>query len=173
MIPLAYLDAKTYEIFQGGCMEETSDQYFEVDDMIAPAIRILNRKGYKTEYCCAGHPFPTLNLFEYLANKETDKEDLMDYLSSIPDTKAVSCNSDGNILCVARSAAGFTSLYINFSIEIKIPFIPAGAELEEDNTLRIEYEFENTDSFKQICECMDLNRKIYNWACMLPPVNKT
>lgn len=30
--------------------------YFECDDLIAPAILLLNNKGYKTKYCCCGHP---------------------------------------------------------------------------------------------------------------------
>lgn len=28
----------------------------EVDEMILPVIRILNLKGYKTKFCCGGHP---------------------------------------------------------------------------------------------------------------------
>lgn len=28
---------------------------FECDELLAPIICILNRKGYKTKYCCSGH----------------------------------------------------------------------------------------------------------------------
>ena len=28
---------------------------FECDELIAPVISILNRKGYKTQFCCSGH----------------------------------------------------------------------------------------------------------------------
>ena len=28
---------------------------FEVDDLIAPAISILNKLGYRTAFCCSGH----------------------------------------------------------------------------------------------------------------------
>ena len=31
------------------------DGYFEIDEAIAPAIQVLNRKGYLTKMCCAGH----------------------------------------------------------------------------------------------------------------------
>lgn len=32
-----------------------SDNCFEVDDLIAPAISTLNQKGYRTAFCCSGH----------------------------------------------------------------------------------------------------------------------
>lgn len=34
--------------------------YFEVDEFIAPIIQILNRKGFRTKYCCSGHAVNTL-----------------------------------------------------------------------------------------------------------------
>lgn len=35
---------------------ECSSFTFEVDELIAPVIQVLNRKGYRTIYCCSGHP---------------------------------------------------------------------------------------------------------------------
>jgi hypothetical protein len=35
------------------------DNCFEIDDVVVPTIQILNRKGYITVDCCAGHPFNT------------------------------------------------------------------------------------------------------------------
>lgn len=40
----------TYEI-----MFHPIEDGFEVDDPIAPAISILNGKGYRTAFCCCGH----------------------------------------------------------------------------------------------------------------------
>jgi len=36
--------------------DEARVNYFECDDLIAPAIRELNLRGYRTEFCCSGHP---------------------------------------------------------------------------------------------------------------------
>ena len=43
-----FIDINTFEI---------KDNYFEVDDNIAEAISLLNKKGYKTRNCCEGHLF--------------------------------------------------------------------------------------------------------------------
>lgn len=43
-----YIDIKTFDII---------DDVFEVDEYIAEAISILNKKGYYTKYCCSGHTF--------------------------------------------------------------------------------------------------------------------
>ena len=45
-----YIRTDTFEMHRlpsGSC--------FEVDDFIAPAISILNQKGYLTAFCCSGH----------------------------------------------------------------------------------------------------------------------
>lgn len=34
---------------------------FEIDEIMIPVIRILNKKGYKTEYCCSSHAYGSSN----------------------------------------------------------------------------------------------------------------
>lgn len=48
---------KTFEIYFEVEDAVTPDDYFFVDDLIALPIQVLNRKGYTTVFCCAGHPF--------------------------------------------------------------------------------------------------------------------
>ena len=36
--------------------ESCKSEMFHCDEWIAPTIALLNRKGYKTAYCCSGHP---------------------------------------------------------------------------------------------------------------------
>ncbi|MBQ6501541.1 MAG: hypothetical protein IJI87_09240 [Mogibacterium sp.] len=45
-----FINQDTYEV-----TAEPTDNHFEVDDLIAPAIAVLNQKGYKTAFCCSGH----------------------------------------------------------------------------------------------------------------------
>ena len=54
---MAIIDTRTWKIFQGTDIDEVDKNSFECDDIIAPAIRILNQKGYFTQGCCAGHPY--------------------------------------------------------------------------------------------------------------------
>lgn len=48
---------ETYSILYGDGITENIEMqnYFEIDDMIAPIISALNRKGYLTTHCCSGH----------------------------------------------------------------------------------------------------------------------
>ena len=45
-----YISYDDYEI-----SKDPVENGFEVDDLIAPAVSILNKKGYRTAFCCSGH----------------------------------------------------------------------------------------------------------------------
>ena len=45
---MTYIDAKTFDIVE-------NPSVFEVDNKIAEAISILNKKGYRTIFSCQGH----------------------------------------------------------------------------------------------------------------------
>lgn len=50
-----YIDKKEYNIYASFEDAKIESPVFEVDELIAPVISILNKKGYHTEYCCSGH----------------------------------------------------------------------------------------------------------------------
>ena len=45
-----YISEESFEI-----LENPGENSFEVDDLIAPAISMLNKRGYVTAWCCSGH----------------------------------------------------------------------------------------------------------------------
>ena len=52
---MAYMHKETFEIVEK--LSKPKDDCLAIDDAIVPSIQILNRKGYTTTECCAGHPF--------------------------------------------------------------------------------------------------------------------
>jgi len=56
---MAYMHKESFDIVVENSFKRPDD-YFYIDDLIALPIQILNRKGYITEFCCAGHPFDWL-----------------------------------------------------------------------------------------------------------------
>lgn len=52
---MPYIDSKKFDIYQDIDDKRIKASLFNVDEFIAPIISILNKKGYKTEYCCSGH----------------------------------------------------------------------------------------------------------------------
>ena len=56
---MVYMNKETFEIDSHFGPMGGLDNYFEIDAAIVPPVQILNRKGYITISCCAGHPFNT------------------------------------------------------------------------------------------------------------------
>ena len=50
-----FINKNTFRIHTNLSNYENRDDFFEVDELIAPIISILNLKGYKTRFCCSGH----------------------------------------------------------------------------------------------------------------------
>ena len=50
---------KCFNLFEKSSLKSINcceNKFAEIDDLIAPAIQVLNLKGYKTRGCCSGHP---------------------------------------------------------------------------------------------------------------------
>lgn len=59
---MVYMNIETYDIVSV-YNKEDEDKYVEVDPATAVHISLLNKKGYKTRYCCSGHPFINKNYY--------------------------------------------------------------------------------------------------------------
>ena len=51
---MACMNEKTFDIYYND-LRVIPDGYVEIDELIAPTIQMLNRKGYITGGCCSGH----------------------------------------------------------------------------------------------------------------------
>jgi hypothetical protein len=52
---MSYIDKENYNIYIDIEDIRIKSPLFEVDDLIAPVISMLNKKGYITTFCCSGH----------------------------------------------------------------------------------------------------------------------
>ena len=121
-----------------------SNNYFAVDELIAPPIQIFNRKGYITQWCCSGHPYAYIT--------EGYK------------------NGDPELKIIETPEKGADNTYILFKEGISLPFLPPGfVNNSFDTRLGIIkfYHFQGDffEIFKIILETMD---QLYNWALELP-----
>lgn len=73
---MAYINKETFNIRQDVPNSDIND-YFEVDELIAPVISILNKKGYYTSFCCSGHPYITESEGIMGVSKDSNIEELL------------------------------------------------------------------------------------------------
>lgn len=143
---MAYMHQKTFDIVMSGNTEKViktiRSDYFEIDDLIAPPIQILNRKGYITEFCCAGHPFVVLY----------DKTDFND-----------------DIAFEIISNTKFNS-YILFKEGISLPTVPQGFFICETigKKLMVEKKYKDNDTYIFMRDVLESMEKLYEWALNLP-----
>ncbi len=62
---------------------EEENDYIEIDELIAPAIILLNKKGYITEFCCSGHLYPTEEYGEIIKENQCYIKFTKDYFSGV------------------------------------------------------------------------------------------
>ena len=120
--------------------------YFQVDELIAVPLQILNRKGYFTACSCAGHPFdPVLH-------------------SSNDDGEWEPFCAEGFLRCIS---------YITFSGEYDFPALPEGFEKDRAAAgVRISREHEKDgDYWKTLCSVMDAMKSLHDWAEGLPDLS--
>lgn len=70
-------------------------QVIEVDDIFLPIIKLLNKKGYYTSFCCSGHVGDN-GLSSYISFDDT-----MHGLPNIP--KGYKEEKDSNIYCIRKN----------------------------------------------------------------------
>lgn len=142
---MAVMHETTFELYHN---DQTicPDGYAEIDELIAPAIQVLNQKGYATRFCCSGHPTNDWLMIDGETEAGYDK-------ANVP-----------------------INAYILFRERITLPSLPPGFETENypwdtGTTIRKYYHAENAEDdgyfamAKQILEAME---ELYRWALALP-----
>ena len=146
----------------------------EVDEQIVDIIITLNKKGYRTKYCCSGH---------YDDSKITDsisKDNISEteFHKFIEEHNIPIFSEDENNYYYGYPALG-TSCYISFEKDVEIPFFPEGFEYEEKNIIRrrLDYYFGENFTHKKSEEEINLEIKtnvenLRVWVNKLPELIK-
>ena len=149
---MAYMHKGTFDISQYvNSSVNTPDNYFDIDDLIALPIQVLNRKGYITTGCCAGHPFDIL--------VESDKPDAKQYYPEEANEKAVFYEG---YPCYS---------YILFKEGISLPTLPPGFAIEDrQNELSISMfygYYADNGVYRRVHDILETMENLYEWASNL------
>lgn len=157
---MAFMDMKTFEIWAESNIDGFHNEHIEIDEVIAPIIRELNFKGYKTKFCCSGHPYASLN--EAFTNSEETAKGLVGLVKTETTNKA-----DMPIRALYIAPDDF--FYISFDgvngQDFPVP-LPDGFWWEEDNSIR--YEYSTNGIYELLEERLNACKTLYQWAEKLP-----
>lgn len=158
---MAYMNLKTFEIWAESNIDGFHDEHIEIDEVIAPVIRELNLKGYKTKFCCSGHPYTSLN--EAFTNSEKTAKGL----GGLVKTERTD-NKDLPIRALYIAPDDY--FYISFdrisSEDFPVP-LPDGFWWDEESTIRFDYSTEGI--YEMLEERLTACKTLYHWASQLPP----
>jgi len=190
---MAYMHNDSFEILQGSNIDNYLDEYFDVDDLIALPIQTLNRRGYKTQFCCSGHPFESVSeLFSELemtiehcpiigvykieeATNPTDpkyKHRLL--VRNPPDRSSYITFESGTIL--PSLPCGFEKKETEVANPNKTTCSVEGGKMAAEKTekaisINRNYD-EDTSVYDYLIELVSAMRELNEWALSLPDISK-
>lgn len=188
---MAYINKKDFSIVYKITNPDYEDKYFECDDLIAPAISLLNMKGYKTSFCCAGHPFPTLDV-SFNSNDKAALKELIQEYDVIELLKIGQANINEELLSYAyddryKYCVTFINdypelFYVAFdqNYHFEDDFLPKDFYWDDRGTLYcIRQADENLEKLQELTEnnfkgmefIYNLNKKFYEWVEKLKDIS--
>ena len=173
---MAYLNLETMDILEKEHPDEASRAaYFECDEEMAGIIRLLNRKGYRTRFCCSGHLYDEISDTLVEENEALSEEELRELY---PGLLKIDPLPDGSRRLTLRQNLSLKS-YIVFVPEILLPSVPREWRLDR-SVLSHNYYWDTT--FTEVQNLKELKEKpflfyrrraellgvLYEWAEALP-----
>lgn len=160
------IDKESFEVCTNA---EDHPKVFVCDKLIAPAVALLNKKGYKTFASCSGHY--KIEFYEYLNEDIKNLEEYQKYDDVI--IKKVRDDSFDYWLEVSK-----TENYILFAKEYKFDTLPEGFTVEYDPRTHIWSEisfYDENDGHRKRSdiqnEIEDKCNRLKEWAECLPNIN--
>ena len=161
---MAYMHKETFDIIQDSNIDNFLDDYFDVDDYIARPVQTLNRKGYRTQFCCSGHPYEDIDESYYRGSGQ-------DPHRIIPGVLSYETTDKGELRILARQAHA-NRAYIMFREATHIECDPPTDWFWEDTTC-IAFCWEPCDD---PLECLQIisyaMSTLQKWADLLPTLTQ-
>lgn len=159
-IVMSLIHKESFDILNN-CEEGKEGDYFEVDENIALIISLLNKKGYRTTFCCSGHAFANIN--EFRADNKEDFDCIIFF--DLQDIRY----ENGRFKAFDKDNAKYC--YIMFAEDYSFSMLPEGFTYDKDNKC-IEKEYASeSDTYDLIQEIVDSMKALYEWAKELVPLN--
>lgn len=154
-----FMHKETFALSAGGCGTLTvtrnkkeyshncADDFIEVDEFIAVPVQILNRKGYKTACCCAGHA--------------------PNHMFPLPEIK------DDEIVIVDYDVVPYcTETYITFLETYDFPFLPEGFTQKKNKICKQYDKSKENAEWEILLAIMDSAKALHHWAVALPDLTE-
>lgn len=159
---MAYIKNTTFDYFSGSNIDNFLDDCFDVDDAIAPVIKVLNLKGYTTNYCCSGHPCGVrMEMFW-----EDCDDDPMNFIVGIISAEKLPDSKNSYRILFDTPAI---QLYISFGEDYAFEKIPDGFTYESGV---LEYFIQSEEPYDFLYERLNMRKRLYDWATQLPECSK-
>ncbi len=169
---MAIVSKKNFDVIESDSREGREDDYFECDELIAPVISVLNKKGYTTKNCCSGHPFETIN-FGRIKPQAEDSHLSPFQLKEKYGYYSVSAKDKEGWYNVSQREWFAFEAYIDFASFVELPSMPEGFEFD-GRMIRYSYyddndeELVNDNPYLFFRKRLDVMDHLYIWAKSLP-----
>jgi hypothetical protein len=156
---MAFINKQTWEICNYNSRSNyDKNEYFEVDEFISLAIVELNKKGYKTSFCCSGHIFDDLSELKMVPNSNVIVNGVFYEAAEDSETKEYDfIQSNGNC-------------YISFGTYYNFSDLPKGFECnhnDEDGTILEKDYISKAGTLERSFEIIETMSDLNKWVSSL------
>lgn len=172
---MALINKTDFSIYSFDTREANQEDYFECDDLIAPAISLLNRKGYTTKWCCSGHAYGGIQE-AIVYDKMPDLCDIqsetgftiIEVSENIPDKLEPIDEDIPDKYYVVEKCDWISGFYVAFDKKYDFPELPEGAYIDDQyDCIRWDINELTTYDFKNLDKIYEFNKSFYEWVTKL------
>lgn len=147
---------------------KTKHDYFECDDLIAPAISLLNKKGYKTKFCCSAHPFSIITTSHIPGELSEDDIEMLKEENPVLYIEKLDYNKENGWLDeyhyrMVSKIDKPNSFYVWFEQKYDFTSLPGNAYIDENGIYWRINELV-TDNFDMVKIIYEMNKEFYEWV---------